>query len=655
MIKNKKIITILLTLQESFTSILPYILIIYLGLTFYSISFFFKPNLNTLYNHSYEYLKILNNFLSFVIAVSISYFIAIRIKTSPIMASILSFITVLSIIIYENGSTLSLPVGMTPASIIMPFISTYILKILYPKMSLNINFDSANFHILRIMNYLFAFLGAFIISMFLYMIIDFIFDTFIDRLNNTIFTIPHLISLIFRDFFSQLFWFFGIHGGHVMYSFFGNNVFKDEMFKNLKYIEFHRLFVNIGGAGAGLPMIIALLFTLKNKTLKLITKISFPFTLININTLVLYAIIVLNRFFLIPFLLIPILNILIAYFALQIIHVEFTSYNLIWTTPPLIDSYLKSGGNIYVIILQITLIFIDTLIYYYFAKKFIQSNSTATNKEILETSLEIPNELKSKEGILAFKVQKELIAAQSKLSEIIKSLNQNNLKIFYQPKVDIKNNRCIKYEALIRYTHNGKTTGPIFLHIIEKAGLAPIIDIWVCKEVKKHLDLWKKKNFYPQISVNLHPDTIKSKDAVSKVISILKGENIIFEIIERSLLDGNTAEKNIKRIFNNGFNISIDDFGTGYSNLKTIAILNIEELKIDKSLIDIIQTHRGFSICKHIIEICHDLDIKVVSEGVETKEQLKTVKAIDTDLVQGYIFAPALPFEKIPAYQPKIS
>jgi EAL domain-containing protein (putative c-di-GMP-specific phosphodiesterase class I) len=301
------------------------------------------------------------------------------------------------------------------------------------------------------------------------------------------------------------------------------------------------------------------------------------------------------------------------------------------------------------------LLVIDTSVYIYFTKKFVNSKSYSSHKEILQHNLDISEEIKSKEGVYAFKAQKQLIAAQAKLDETISSLNKHNLKIYYQPKIDIKHNKCNKFEALIRYNDNGKITGPSFLPIIEEAGLAPIIDIWVCKEVKKDIEKWQNESFYPEISVNLHPDTLSSKDAVEKIIQIFKDKKVVFEIIERSFLYGKNAEQNIKNLQKHGFKIAIDDYGIGYSSLEVITKLNIYELKIDKSLIDIIDTHKGYVVCKHIVSLCHDLECTVVAEGVETKQQFNSVKFIDVDLVQGYYFSPAIPFNKVKRYAESFS
>ena len=93
--------------------------------------------------------------------------------------------------------------------------------------------------------------------------------------------------------------------------------------------------------------------------------------------------------------------------------------------------------------------------------------------------------------------------------------------------------------------------------------------------------------------------------------------------------------------------ISIDDFGVGYSSLETLIKNKFDELKLDKTLIDEIETKKGFLVCQNTVNLCKDLNIKVVAEGVETKAQLNSLRFMDVDYIQGYYFSPALPFEKV--------
>jgi len=651
-LKNRKILTLIITLQEAFTAVLPYILLTYITALFYSITNYLDIRNMLISKDEFQILnKMFTTLFPVVMSMSIAYFYSLRTKVSQIMSVILSVSIYITVVVIKTSPNFSPPSGMTPSALLMPFVGVYLLKVLYPVLSLRIDKQDGNFHVYRLLNYMFAFIAAYLASIAVYIAFYSLYGICIGKIVSIDLNLPVIISLAIRDFFVQVLWFFGIHGSHIMYSILGNSHFNEFLAPNLKYIEFHRMFVNIGGDGLGLPMALALLFALRDKNLKTIVKISLPFTFVNIDTLLIYAVIVFNRYFLIPFILLPVINLLSAYLVLQYIPVHFTDYNLVWTTPPLVDTYLKTDGNIYVMALQFFLILADTAIYYYFAKKYDSANSVISAKELLENSLELKDELKSNESLLAFKAQKELISAQAKLEEIINSLNNENLRIYYQPKIDIKNMTCNKFEALIRYTQNGKTTGPVFLPIIEQAGLASVIDLWVCQEVKKHLIEWKKDNFTPDISINLHPDTIASKSAVEKIISILKFENVTFEIIERSFLYGDVAMQNIQRLIEHNFKISIDDFGSGYSNLETITHIRIHELKLDKTLIDIIDTQKGYSVCKHTVEICHDLDILVTAEGVETKEQYRLAKEIEVDLIQGFYFSGAISFEKVKEFK----
>ncbi|GAB6074974.1 hypothetical protein JCM15786_16310 [Nautilia lithotrophica] len=593
-----------------------------------------------------DFTKVVTSFTSVIATISIAFFIAKRIKISEIIAIFLSIILFLSITIYENPEfPLILPYGFTIATIFAPIFGTYFLKLFYPKLSLHINISDGNYHIYRFFNYIFVFFAAYFATMTIYISIDAIMDIVIDKFNPLSLDLPNIIILAIRDILVQLFWFVGIHGEHMVSALFGKEILFKQMLPNLTYGEFHRIFINIGGAGIGLSLLIALLLYAKNETVKTIAKISSPFVIFNINDIIIFLIIVFNRFLFIPFVFLPILNLILAYIFINAVPLHFTTYNVIWSTPVFVDGYLKTNSLV-VPLFQVVLITIDTLVYSYFIKKYFEIQSLERKKHILQNNLEITDELRAKKDIKAFLANQELIEANTKLNELINDLNQDNLMIYYQPKIDIKNNKAQKFEALIRYNDNGQIRGPFFLDIIEKSGLAPIIDIWVCKQIKKDLLQWQKEHFFPQISINLHPDTLKSTDAINKIIGMFKEENIIFEIIERSFID-ERAKENINRLVENNYLISIDDFGVGYSSLETLIKHKFDELKLDKTLIDEIETKKGFLVCQNTVHLCKDLNIKVVAEGVENKFQLNSLKFMDVDYIQGYYFSPALPFEKV--------
>jgi len=642
---NKKIIAFIITLQEAFIAVIPFIIFsAFLALFNIFVSYFHINIIPT--DIVFRFERSVLSFTSLVAIVSIAFFVAKRIKVSEIIAIILSMVTFLSILIYEHPhSKLVLPYGFTAATIFAPIVSTYFLKILYPKFSLHINVTDGNYHIYRFFNYIFVFFAAYIAAMAAYIAIDAVMDIIIDKYNPLKLNLPDIVILAIRDFFVQLFWFFGIHGEHMVNALFGKEILFKHMFPNLTYGEFHRIFINIGGAGIGASLLIAILINAKNSTVKTVAKIASPFVIFNINDILIFLIVVFNRFLFLPFVLLPLFNLAAAYIFVHTVPVHFTSYHVVWSTPILFDGFLKSN-SFSIPLFQIFLLAVDTAVYSYFIKKYFKIQSLENKKHILQTNLEIEEEIRAKKDIKAFLANQEVIEANTKLNELINNLNQDNLLIYYQPKIDIKNNKALKYEALIRYNDNGQIKGPFFLDIIEKSGLAPIIDVWVCKEVKKDLQKWKNENFYPQISVNLHPDTLKSSDAMEKIISIFENENIMFEIIERSFINKD-AQKNIQKLKSKNFPISVDDFGVGYSSLETLIKYTIEELKLDKSLIDEIEDKKGYLVCKNTINLCKDLNIKVVAEGVEKKSQLNLLQEMGIDYIQGYIFSPAIPFRKV--------
>jgi len=653
LIRNKKLLLFITTLQEAFSAIIPFFLLSSFLSLLYFLATFFRTDLPLLSTQTLGVLvQNFNAFSSIAATITIAYFFAIRLRVSQIIAALLALATFITIVFIEHPvPQVELPYGFTPITLINPIVSTFLLKLFFPKLTLNIPLDDANRHIYRFFNYLFVFLFAYGATVALYFLVDFGMDRLLAYLHTFDWQLPDIIVLALRNLFIQICWFFGVHGSHTVNALMGKEILFQMMFPHLTFAEFNRMFIVLGGGGIGWGLLISLLIYARESSIRLLAKISIPFVLFNINTLLTYAVIVLNRFFIIPFLLLPLLNLLIAYPVLMLMQVHFTDYYVVWTTPIFIDSWLKTGGNLSVILLQLFLIVLDTVIYMYYTRKFIHSQSLSNHIDALEKNLEIPGEIKAQAHILAFGAHKEIIEANAKLDEIITSLNNDSLHIYYQPKIDLKQEACCAFEALIRYRQpNGKLTGPVFLDAIEKAGLSPVIDIWVCKQVQKDLQRWKMQGFTPGVNVNLDPQTLKSEEAIEKICMILQDEHVTFEIIERSFMQGEPVEANLLKLQKSGFGIAIDDYGVGYSNLETITKHTIDELKIDKTLIDIIHTEKGLLVCRHIVNLCHDLECRVVAEGVETDQQSTLLHSIAVDTIQGYLFSPALPADDAKRY-----
>jgi EAL domain-containing protein (putative c-di-GMP-specific phosphodiesterase class I)/cellobiose-specific phosphotransferase system component IIC len=656
LIKNKKILLYIVALQEAFTAIIPFFLLSSIISLIYLLFYNFDIKISFIdYNFLKDLSILFNSFSSLVAVVAISYFLAQRIKVSSIISAILSIASFIAILFFQEKTyLLKLPYGFEPITLITPLLSTFFISKFYRRFSLKIKQNDYSNHFFHLFNYLFVFIFAFIATVISYYILYFIFYMILPYINVLEFNMPNIIKLYFRDFFAQFFWFFGIHGGHTINAITTKQLLSQYLFPNLTFGEFNRLFVSIGGAGSGLALLISmLLFYKKDDSLKFITKISIPFVAFNINTILIYTIILFNRYLFVPFLVIPLVNITIAYNIIKISDITFSTYYISWLMPPFLDTFLKSNHNFNIMILQFFILIIDIFIYKHYIKKFSLSQSKLSLFEKLKSNLDVELELKSKKDLQPFIAKQNIIDANIKVNNIINSLKKGKLYIYYQPKIDITQKKVINYEALIRFSHNNKLIGPIFLKTLEEARLAPVIDIWVCKQIKKDIKYFKNQDFNPHININLHPDTLKSYDAITKIINLLKNNKITFEIIERSFLEKQT-HINILRLKENGFKISIDDFGIGFTNLETFIKYDIDELKIDKSLIDTIETKKGYKICKHIISMCHDIGCIVVAEGVETKKQCKLLKEIKVDEIQGYYFSKAINKSEIKSFSQQL-
>lgn len=242
------------------------------------------------------------------------------------------------------------------------------------------------------------------------------------------------------------------------------------------------------------------------------------------------------------------------------------------------------------------------------------------------------------------------------------ALKNNEFEAYYQPIVDVKSGDIYKAESLIRWNHptRGLVSPVTFIHIAEETGIINDIGDWMLHESFEKAKQWSishNKNF--QVSVNVSPLQFKtdSNSMTTKLQSLLdnfelEGKNIVLEITESLLLniDDNITNK-LHWLRDAGIEVAMDDFGTGYSSLSYLKKFDIDYLKIDKMFVDNIDNEKNDrALCEAIIIMAHTLGLKVIAEGVETKEQKEILLGMDCDFYQGFFFSkpiPAASFEKL--------
>ena len=220
------------------------------------------------------------------------------------------------------------------------------------------------------------------------------------------------------------------------------------------------------------------------------------------------------------------------------------------------------------------------------------------------------------------------------------ALKNKEFMIYYQPKIDVITEKVIGAEALVRWQRtDGSMISPEnFIPIYEKNGQIQKLDAYifgqVCRLQKRILDESKK---LLSVSVNLSRSSILCEEIVEQYTKIVRENDIPItcvplEITESASVYGQKVVKVAERLLQSGFKLHIDDFGSGYSSMESLSRLPFSVLKIDKSLIDHICETRVEILVNHIIKLSKDLNMRVLAEGVETKEQLSRFAQNVTEL-----------------------
>jgi diguanylate cyclase (GGDEF)-like protein/PAS domain S-box-containing protein len=237
------------------------------------------------------------------------------------------------------------------------------------------------------------------------------------------------------------------------------------------------------------------------------------------------------------------------------------------------------------------------------------------------------------------------------------ALARNEFEIYYQPMLDVKNQRVIGAEALLRW-HNltlGNVTPDEFIPIAEHTGLIVPIGKYVIKRALAFLNEWQdiqQQQF--TISVNLSPRQFRDTELLSFIKNTLVDANVSpeslhLEITEGVLMSGQTyIHEALNEINELGIKLAMDDFGTGYSSLSYLRQYPFDILKIDRSFIQGIALNKAdCNLVKATIAMSHSLGLTVVAEGVETSEQLTLLAELDCDFVQGYYLSKPIPAKQL--------
>lgn len=242
-------------------------------------------------------------------------------------------------------------------------------------------------------------------------------------------------------------------------------------------------------------------------------------------------------------------------------------------------------------------------------------------------------------------------------NKLHKAIEEREFLLHYQPKLELASGRICGIEALIRWQDPdvGLVAPSEFIPVLEETGMILVVGRWVIETVCDQIRQWQEQGLaVPTVAVNVSSLQLTQGNFVEDIVGLLEaygidGKFIEFEITESVIMQEVAASiGKLEALRGLGCTITIDDFGTGYSSLSYLTQLPLSRLKIDKSFTDqMLENADSMTIVSSVIALSHGLNLKVIAEGVETEEQLKMLRLLKCDEIQGYFAHRPLPIKEL--------
>jgi sensor c-di-GMP phosphodiesterase-like protein len=242
--------------------------------------------------------------------------------------------------------------------------------------------------------------------------------------------------------------------------------------------------------------------------------------------------------------------------------------------------------------------------------------------------------------------------------ELREALDQHEFVVHYQPVIDLRENRCTGAEALIRWRHpkRGIIQPDVFIGLAEDTGTILAMTRWLMCRVGEEIgDLLRADEGF-HVAINLAPVHFRDLEVIADAKAAaektdIRPRQMLFEITERGLIDDSFCREVIEGLAELGSRVAIDDFGTGYSNLAYIGMFRLHFLKIDKAFVKTIGSDAASAgLAQVIVDMARTLGLKIIAEGVETRDQVNFLRERGVHLAQGWYFSRPLPGPEFISY-----
>ena len=460
---------------------------------------------------------------------------------------------------------------------------------------------------------------------------------------------------------SQLFWLFGAHGPNLLFGVEDHILVPAIQANQLAVSQglaptliftkpFFDLYTRIGGSGSTICLIFAMLLKSRDNGARKLCLLALVPGLCNVNEPILFGIpLVLNPVYVIPFIITPVLQTIIAYLATVAGVITHTTQAVTWTTPVLLSGYV-STGSLSGPLLQALNVLVGVACYMPFvmlSDRLRERQGETLLKKLKNAALN--HETKSKGmGLLDIPGEEGRFAKAlaGDLKVALKTGTQ--LYLVYQPQVSDSGGYVSGVEALLRWNHPvyGGISPEITVSIAEELGVMDRLGNYILVEACRERAAWKRD--VPEaftMSVNLVPQQLIDPIFSGTVFETLEKFGLSTQMIELEITESNVLEPDeitlttLERFHKSGIRIAIDDFGMGHTSLRYLRSFPVSTIKIDRSLTMGDAREVNNQIVKSVFELSQTLHISTIVEGIETSEQLKRFTDMGYRTFQGYYFS----------------
>jgi len=254
-------------------------------------------------------------------------------------------------------------------------------------------------------------------------------------------------------------------------------------------------------------------------------------------------------------------------------------------------------------------------------------------------------------------MNREALEVLTLVNDLRQAVEREQMRLYYQPQVDLRSGRLLGVEALVRWQHaeRGLVSPAQFIPLAEETRLIVPIGHWILQEACRQAMLWKRAGLdIPQVAVNISAVQLQHGNLEQSVLQALASSQLPAAMLELEITESSLIDKTdqvldtLKRLKALGVRLSIDDFGTGYSSLAYLRTLAVDKLKIDQSFVrDLPNSADSRAIVTAIVHMAQSLGLTTIAEGVEEQAIARTLSELDCHEAQGYLYARPLPADQL--------